>query len=55
MHVEGVSTPLDIDVLWYRSSTGNNIDPQPGGAYIFRPEGLFPVQVSVLGAAVCGG
>lgn len=45
LSVDGLSVPLDIDMLWYRSSTGNNVDPQPGGAYIFRPEGLSPLQV----------
>ncbi len=59
LHVDGVSTTLDVAVLWYRSSVGSSVDKQAGGAYIFRPEELHQVQVCVFlcmgGVSVCVG
>ncbi|KAL6905806.1 hypothetical protein ACP4OV_003407 [Aristida adscensionis] len=42
----GVDLPIQQSFLWYRSSTGDALDSQASGAYIFRPDGNTPTVVS---------
>ncbi|XP_062200686.1 alpha-mannosidase [Phragmites australis] len=46
--VSGVDLPIQQSFLWYRSSTGDALDSQASGAYIFRPDGNTPTIVSRL-------
>ncbi|KAK9286007.1 hypothetical protein L1049_025210 [Liquidambar formosana] len=42
----GVDIPIQQSYLWYGSSSGDSLDPQASGAYIFRPNGSPAVVVS---------
>uniref|UniRef100_A0A0A9CRF8 Alpha-mannosidase n=1 Tax=Arundo donax TaxID=35708 RepID=A0A0A9CRF8_ARUDO len=44
--VSGVDLPIQQSFLWYRSSTGDGMDSQASGAYIFRPDGNTPTIIS---------
>ncbi|KAK3157330.1 hypothetical protein QOZ80_2AG0119610 [Eleusine coracana subsp. coracana] len=44
--VSEVDLPIQQSFLWYRSSTGDAVDSQASGAYIFRPDGNTPSTVS---------
>lgn len=44
--VAGVDLPIQQSFLWYGSSTGDAMDSQASGAYIFRPNGATPTAVS---------
>uniref|UniRef100_A0ACD5U233 Uncharacterized protein n=1 Tax=Avena sativa TaxID=4498 RepID=A0ACD5U233_AVESA len=45
-YVNKVDLPIQQSFLWYGSSTGDVIDSQASGAYIFRPDGDTPTAVS---------
>ncbi|OVA19618.1 Glycoside hydrolase family 38 [Macleaya cordata] len=42
----GVDIPIQQSYLWYASSSGDDMDSQVSGAYIFRPNGSSPMPVS---------
>ncbi|XP_047319755.1 alpha-mannosidase [Impatiens glandulifera] len=42
----GVDIPVQQSYLWYGSSSGDTLDSQASGAYIFRPNGAPPSIVS---------
>ncbi|CAM0955335.1 unnamed protein product [Alopecurus aequalis] len=44
--IAGVDLPIQQSFLWYGSSTGDAMDSQASGAYIFRPDGATPTAVS---------
>ncbi|KAM0909303.1 hypothetical protein ACQ4PT_014880 [Festuca glaucescens] len=44
--ISGVDLPIQQSFLWYGSSTGDAMDSQASGAYIFRPDGATPTAVS---------
>ncbi|XP_039820492.1 alpha-mannosidase-like isoform X4 [Panicum virgatum] len=46
--VSGVDLQIQQDFLWYNSSTGDAMDSQASGAYVFRPNGNTPSVVSRL-------
>jgi len=46
--VSGVDLQIQQDFLWYNSSTGDAMDSQASGAYVFRPNGNTPSIVSRL-------
>jgi lysosomal alpha-mannosidase len=48
----GVSTPVVQQLMWYNSSTGNNLSWQPSGAYIFRPNGTLPFNLPASAVSV---
>ncbi|KAF0929308.1 hypothetical protein E2562_019891 [Oryza meyeriana var. granulata] len=46
--ISGVDLPIQQSFLWYGSSTGDSVDSQASGAYIFRPNGATPTIISRL-------
>ncbi|PRP80616.1 hypothetical protein PROFUN_11559 [Planoprotostelium fungivorum] len=41
---EGIELDVTLDYLWYNSSTGTSDNRQASGAYIFRPNGTYPIS-----------
>ncbi|XP_051024475.1 lysosomal alpha-mannosidase-like [Acomys russatus] len=44
---QNLSLPVSQDFLWYKASTGNHESFQASGAYIFQPNQLKPLPVSL--------